>query len=111
MHNVLKCLSPELEGKWREAVWEGAICGGNEREYHPTQKPRWILEKLLWVSSQPGSAILDSFAGSGSTAFAARVLPGRKVTLIEPDKKYKGLIEGISEDLHCPIVLMNTIGN
>ncbi|GAJ13305.1 unnamed protein product, partial [marine sediment metagenome] len=33
MHNVIRCGVPEIE-----AVWAGAICAGNERQWHPTQK-------------------------------------------------------------------------
>ncbi|MBA7529734.1 hypothetical protein ES705_21933 [subsurface metagenome] len=101
MHNVIRCGVPEIE-----SVWAGAICNGNERQWHPTQKPRWILEKLLWVSSTPGTQVLDPFAGSGSTAFAAQRLPGRQVTLIEPEPKYVGLIQSIAkEEFQCEVVL------
>lgn len=103
MHNVLECRAAEIESHWFET---GPICGGNERQWHPTQKPRWLLEKLLWVSSEPGSHILDPFAGSGSTAFAALRLPGRHVTLIEPEPKYVGLIRSIAqEEFQCTVIL------
>ncbi|GAH42382.1 unnamed protein product, partial [marine sediment metagenome] len=101
MHNVIRCGVPELE-----AVWTGAICAGNERQWHPTQKPRWLLEKILFVSSVPGAQVLDPFAGSGSTAFAAQRLPGRQVTLIEPEPKYVGLIQSIAKDeFGCKVTL------
>lgn len=101
MHNVMRCSVPEVE-----AVWAGAICGGNERQWHPTQKPRWLLEKLLWVSSTPGAQVLDPFAGSGSTAFASHRLPGRQAILIEPEPKYVGLIQSIAkEEFQCQVVL------
>lgn len=100
MHNVIRCGMPEIE-----AVWGGAICSGNERQWHPNQKPRWLLEKLLWVSTEHRSKILDPFAGSGSTAFAASRLPGRQVTLIEPEPKYYGLIQSIAKELQCAVIL------
>lgn len=70
---------------------------GDERQYHPTQKPRWILEKLIFVSSKVGDIIMDPFAGSGSTAFAA-VRLGRSTIVIEPEPKYSGLIESTAKD-------------
>lgn len=105
MHNVIRCGVPEIE-----AVWTGAICAGNERErhWHPTQKPRWLLEKILFVSSATGSQVLDPFAGSGSTAFAAQRLPGRQVTLIEPEPKYYGLIQSTAiEEFGCKVQIIN----
>lgn len=101
MHNVIRCGVPEIE-----AVWAGAICSGNERQWHPTQKPRWLLEKILFVSSAPGTQVLDPFAGSGSTAFAAHRFAGRQVTLIEPEPKYYGLIQSIAkEEFQCEVAL------
>jgi site-specific DNA-methyltransferase (adenine-specific) len=101
MHNVIRCVVPEIE-----AVWTGAICAGNERQWHPTQKPRWLLEKILFISSAPGTQVLDPFAGSGSTAFAAQRLSGRQVTLIEPEPKYVGLIQSIAkEEFQCNVTL------
>jgi DNA modification methylase len=79
-------------------VITGPICAGAERDYHPTQKPRWLLQKLIQVSSKPGDTILDPFAGSGSTAFAASRLPGRRAVLIEPEPRYYGLIQGIAKN-------------
>lgn len=79
-------------------VITGPICAGIEREYHPTQKPRWLLQKFIQVSSKPGDTILDPFAGSGSTAFAASRMPGRRFILVEPEPKYYGLIQSVAKD-------------
>ena len=78
MHNVIK----------------GPICQGGERTSHPTQKPRWLLRRLLMVSSRSDDTILDPFAGSGATAFSGHNLDHRKYILIEPDPQYAGLIRG-----------------
>ncbi len=89
-------------------VISGGICAGIEREWsHPTQKPRWLLRKLLRVSSRQGDTILDPFAGSGSTAFASFELPSsRHVILIEPEPKYAGLIQSIAkEEFQCEVTL------
>lgn len=49
---------------------------------NPTQKPVPILEPLIEYACPPGGVVLDPFAGSGSTAIAARNL-GRRAVLIE----------------------------
>lgn len=54
---------------------------------HPTQKPMRLFERLLAIVSDPGSLVLDPFAGSGTTGLAAKLL-NRKCTLIEREEKY-----------------------
>lgn len=58
---------------------------------HPTEKPVGILDPLIRYACPPGGTILDPFAGSGSTAMAAR-LSGRNTILIEADERYCQLI-------------------
>lgn len=87
-------------------VLTGPICMGNEREYHPNQKPKWILERLIQVSTIPRNNILDPFSGSGSTAFASSRLPGRHVTLVEPDPQWNGLIQGIAKKENIDIRIL-----
>jgi len=66
---------------------EGPICGGNERVDHPTQKPLWIIMRLLQRHAVEGQRILDPFAGSGTTLVAARKL-GLEAVGIEREEKY-----------------------
>lgn len=54
---------------------------------HPTEKPVGILSPLIQYACPPGGLVLDPFAGSGSTAVAAR-LTGRRAVLIEADERY-----------------------
>jgi site-specific DNA-methyltransferase (adenine-specific) len=54
---------------------------------HPTEKPGAILRPLIEYACPPGGLVLDPFAGSGSTAVAAR-LTGRRAVLIEADERY-----------------------
>jgi site-specific DNA-methyltransferase (adenine-specific) len=59
----------------------------NVRPYkgkHPAEKPAELLEHAISVTSYPGDIVLDCFAGSGSTAFAALRL-GRLSVSIEID--------------------------
>src|SRR6185369_6141316 len=57
------------------------------RAMHPTEKPVGILDPLIRYACPPGGTVLDPFAGSGSTAEAAR-LTGRKAILVEADERY-----------------------
>lgn len=54
---------------------------------HPTEKPVELLDPLIRYACPPGGTVLDPFAGSGSTAVAAR-LSGRRAVLIEADERY-----------------------
>jgi site-specific DNA-methyltransferase (adenine-specific) len=54
---------------------------------HPTEKPDGLLKTLLTVVAQPGSVVLDPFAGSGSALVAAREL-GHRAIGIEADERY-----------------------
>lgn len=57
------------------------------RAIHPTEKPTEVLRPLIEYACPPGGIVLDPFAGSGSTAEAAR-LTGRRAVLIEGDERY-----------------------
>lgn len=54
---------------------------------HPTQKPVTTLRFLIGPYSQENDIVLDPFAGSASTAVAAKQL-GRRYIAIEKDKYY-----------------------
>lgn len=54
---------------------------------HPNQKPSSWIEPCIIHSSKEGDLILDPFAGSGSTAIAAREL-NRRCMLMEIDKEW-----------------------
>jgi len=68
MSNILRC--PEVPR--------------GHRQFH-TEKPQELLQTLIKQSSILGGAILDPFAGSGSTLLAAREL-GRTATGFELDE-------------------------
>lgn len=63
-----------------------------ENTDHPTQKPEKLLAKLILASSRPGDVILDPFAGSGSTAAAAKKLD-RRALCIEQSEEYCALAQ------------------
>jgi adenine-specific DNA-methyltransferase len=66
-------------------------------EFHPHQKPLVAIKPLIDAYSRPGDVVLDPFAGSGTTAIAARRL-GRQFILIEKQHRY----------YHNAIVRLNT---
>jgi len=63
-----------------------------ENTGHPTQKPEKLFAKLILASSNPGDVVLDPFAGSGTTAVAAKKL-GRSFLCIEREEAYCALAQ------------------
>jgi adenine-specific DNA-methyltransferase len=61
-----------------------------EDRIHRTQKPLKLVERLILASSCPGQVVLDPFAGSGSTAVAAKMLGRRSLSIeIDPEMAAK----------------------
>jgi DNA modification methylase len=70
------------------ATWVHYTAKGHGRpEGHPCPKPLPLMVELVNDFTDQGEAILDPFAGSGTTGVAAK-LNGRKAILIERDEKY-----------------------
>ena len=75
-------------GGGRRGVYEHMVgVSGGIKNQHPTQKPESLLCELVRLFTDPGDLILDPFAGSGTTAVAAKRL-GRRCILIEREEKY-----------------------
>lgn len=78
-------VTPEkaARGKLPTDVWWHTIVGTTSREKtgYPTQKPVGILRRMIQASTAPGDWVLDAFAGSGTTATAARALERRSVSI------------------------------
>ena len=74
-----------------EYVYNGLI-GREKKRYHPTQKPEGLFMQIIKDYSKPGWAILDCFAGSGTTGIACERLGGYPYTLIEREEKYCEII-------------------
>lgn len=69
------------------------------RAIHPTEKPVGLLDPLIRYACPPGGTVLDPFAGSGSTAAAAR-LSGRRAVLIEAREDYcEAIARRLSQDV------------
>ncbi|MBN1280168.1 MAG: site-specific DNA-methyltransferase [Candidatus Thermoplasmatota archaeon] len=60
-------------GKQMRSIWpKGKTSGG--KKIHPTQKPEWLLERILLACSNEGDLVFDPFMGSGTTAVVAKKL-------------------------------------
>jgi hypothetical protein len=57
-----------------QAVWTHYTAKGHSRPDHPCPKPDSLMLELVQQFTDPGECILDPFAGSGTTLFAAKRL-------------------------------------
>ena len=86
-------LMKELNGgKQMKDVWTGTLTPKSEKTYgkHPTQKPLYILERLILASTHEGDIVLDPFCGSSTTGVACKKL-GRKYIGIDNNSEYINL--------------------
>ena len=83
-------LMKELNGgKQMKDVWTGTLTPQNEKIYgkHPTQKPLYLLEKIILASTREGDVVLDPFCGSSTTGVACKKL-NRKYIGIDNNLEY-----------------------
>lgn len=81
VEDILFCVKTAHELKWDKRggnlfrACNGKPMAGEDGYFdNPTQKPERLLRKIITLSSNPGDVICDPFAGSGTTAKAARDL-------------------------------------
>lgn len=67
----IKKSKPTFNSKYDKGVYEFPLQGGKDR-FHPTQKSLPLFEELIRKHSNEGDLVLDSFAGSATTAIAAQ---------------------------------------
>ena len=48
-------------------VWVSGITNSTDDQIHPTQKPVWLIERIVSTSSKENDVVLDPFIGSGTT--------------------------------------------
>ena len=79
-------------GKQMKDVWTGSLTSQKEKTEgkHPTQKPLYLLDRIIQASTQEGDLILDPFCGSSTTGVSALRL-GRRYIGIEREKEYLDL--------------------
>lgn len=63
-------------GKQMKDVWTGSLTSPTEKLHgkHPTQKPLYLLERIIMASTNKGDLILDPFCGSSTTGVACKKL-------------------------------------
>lgn len=78
-------VTPEkaARGKLPTDVWWHTIVptSGSEKTGYPTQKPLGVLRRIVQASTREGDWVLDPFAGSGTTAAAARALGRHSISI------------------------------
>lgn len=76
-------------GKQMKDVWTGSLTKPSEKTEgkHPTQKPEYLLERIIIASTREGDVILDPFCGSGTTGVVAKRL-NRMFAGIELQEEY-----------------------
>tara|TARA_Y100000310_G_scaffold335706_1_gene418431 strand:- start:12482 stop:13777 length:1296 start_codon:yes stop_codon:yes gene_type:complete len=85
---------------------DGAKGHGNKIRYlynnHPTAKPIKLMSYLITLGSREGDIVLDPFAGSCTTAIAAKMLR-REFIMVEKEKEYceigKARIDAVQEPM------------
>lgn len=58
-------------GRNEQDIIEQTAVHNRKKQFHPTQKPTPLMERLINLVSDEGNVILDPFMGSGSTGVAA----------------------------------------
>lgn len=78
-----------MAGKQMKDVWTGSLTKPSEKVEgkHPTQKPEYLLERIILASTEEGQVILDPFCGSGTTGVEA-VRYRRKFIGIDVNEEY-----------------------
>ena len=63
-------------GKQMKDVWQGSLTPSVEKIFgkHPTQKPIYLIERILLASTQENNVVLDPFCGSSTTGVACKRL-------------------------------------
>ena len=88
-------------GKQMKDGWTGRLTKPSEKKEgkHPTQKPEYLLERIVLASTEEGQVILDPFCGSGTTGVAA-LRYGRKFIGIDNCEEYLQITQRRLEKIH-----------
>ncbi len=89
LQKALSMLTKTEMKSWFRPFWAD-IKGASTREGHPAPYPAELAERLICMFSFAGDTILDSFAGTGSTAVAA-IRTGRNSIGSDIDPEYVNL--------------------
>ena len=76
-----------FNSEYDNAIYNYPLCHGKERLEHPTQKPLGLIKDLIVKHSNKGDIVLDTFAGTSTTAIAC-IETERRFICVERDEKY-----------------------
>ena len=81
----------QMKDVWSD-IWTGTLTPRCEKIFgkHPTQKPLYLLEKIILASTREGDLILDPFCGSGTTGVVCKKW-GRKFIGIDITEEFIAL--------------------
>ncbi len=88
----IKGKNATFNSEYDKGIYHHPLCSGKERLGHPTQKPLSLIGEILEKHSNPGDLVLDTFAGTGTTAHAC-ALSGRRYIMVERDSSYFSMME------------------
>ena len=85
-YEMMKSLN---DGKQMKDVWTGSLTSKREKTEgkHPTQKPEYLLERIILASTKENDVVLDPFCGSSTTGVVAIRL-GRKYIGIDNQSEF-----------------------
>ena len=77
------------DGKQMKDVWAGPLTPKKEKVHgkHPTQKPEYLLERIILAASKEGDTVLDPFCGSCTTG-AVAIRNNRRFIGIDSEAEY-----------------------
>jgi len=75
-------------------VWSGPLTPKKEKQHgkHPTQKPEYLLERIILAASKEGDLVMDPFCGSGTTGVVSIRL-NREFIGIDNNEEYISLAD------------------
>ncbi len=76
-----------FNSEYDNAIYNYPLCHGKERLEHPTQKPLGLIKDLIVKHSNKEDIVLDTFAGTSTTAIAC-IETERRFICVERDEKY-----------------------
>ena len=77
---------------YERPLFKGRLTPKSEKVGHTTQKPEYLMEKILKIHTNENDLVLDCFLGSGTTGVACKNL-NRNFIGIELDENYYEIAE------------------
>lgn len=87
-------------GKQMKDVWKGSLTPPSEKRFgkHPTQKPVYLLERILLASTREHDVVLDPFCGSSTTGVACKHLVRNYIGIDNNEEYIKLSMERLSHE-------------